>query len=132
MSGTCYCDILKAASRRLTSIYDRALEPAGVNVAQYSLLQRIRRAGGATLTELGRIAELDRSTIGRNVRVLERMGLAHLGRGEDQREAVVTLTEAGRQALAIGTPLWDKAQDEIEARLGPTGVKELCSALQDL
>lgn len=131
-SSPCYCTVLKAASRRLAALYDEALEPVGVNIAQFSLLRRIRRAEPVTLTELGRLAELDRSTIGRNTRVLERMGLVALGRGEDHREAVVTLTAAGHKALDDGEPLWDGVQDAIEARLGNTGVMELCTALRDL
>lgn len=131
-SSPCYCTVLKAASRRLAAMYDEALEPVGVNIAQFSLLRRIRRAGTVTLTELGRLAELDRSTIGRNVRVLERMGLVALGRGEDHREAVVSLTAQGHKALDEGEPLWDRVQDAIHARLGPTGAMELVTALRDL
>lgn len=131
-SSPCYCTVLKAASRRLAALYDEALEPVGVNIAQFSLLRRIRRAETVTLTELGRLAELDRSTIGRNVRVLERMGLVALGRGEDHREAVVSLTAQGRKALDDGEPLWDGVQDAIHARLGPTGAMELVTALRDL
>jgi DNA-binding MarR family transcriptional regulator len=124
--------VLKAASRRLAALYDEALEPIGVNIAQFSLLRRIRRAETVTLTELGRLAELDRSTVGRNVRVLERTGLVALARGEDQREAVVSLTPAGHKALDEGGPRWDGVQDAIEARLGSAGVMELCAALRDL
>lgn len=131
-SSPCYCTVLKAASRRLAAMYDEALEPVGVNIAQFSLLRRIRRAGTVTLTELGRLAELDRSTIGRNVRVLERMGLVALGRGEDHREAVVSLTPAGHKALDDGEPLWDGVQDAIEARIGGKGVMELLTELRDL
>jgi len=131
-SSPCYCTVLKAASRRLAALYDEALAPVGINIAQFSLLRRIRRAETVTLTELGRLAELDRSTIGRNVRVLERMGLVALGRGEDHREAVVTLTPAGHQALDDGAPLWDGVQDAIHARLGPAGALELVTALRDL
>ncbi|MBS7812412.1 MarR family winged helix-turn-helix transcriptional regulator [Roseococcus pinisoli] len=130
-SSPCYCTALKAASRRLAALYDEALKPVGVNIAQFSLLRRVRRAETVTLTELGRLAELDRSTIGRNVRVLERMGLVALSRGEDQREAVVRLTPAGHQALVDGDPLWDGVQDAIDARLGPTGVLELFTTLRD-
>lgn len=131
-SSPCYCTVLKAASRRLAALYDEALAPVGVNIAQFSLLRRIRRAGTVTLTELGRLAELDRSTIGRNVRVLERLGLVALGRGEDHRESVVSLTAQGHQALDDGEPLWDQVQDAIHARLGPSGAMELVTALRDI
>src|SRR6478735_8808652 len=95
MSSPCYSQSLRAAARRIAAAYDDALAPSGVNTAQYSLLRTIERAGPIALTALGRRVELDRSTIGRNVRVLERMGLVALGRGDDHREATATLTEAG-------------------------------------
>lgn len=114
----CYCTSLREANRRLTATYDEALAPAGVNVAQFGLLRMLNRAGPTALTELGRLTELDRSTIGRNVKVLERMGLVAPRRGSDQRELLVALTKGGRRALTIGEPLWDQAQKNVEARLG--------------
>ncbi|MEH2478120.1 DNA-binding MarR family transcriptional regulator [Nitrobacteraceae bacterium AZCC 2146] len=102
----------------MTATYDEALAPAGVNVAQFGLLRMLNRAGPTALTELGRLTELDRSTIGRNVKVLERMGLVAPRRGSDQRELLVALTKGGRRALTIGEPLWDQAQKNVEARLG--------------
>src|SRR5574337_549456 len=78
MKSPCYCSTLRAAARKATALYDEALAPAGVNVAQYGLLRRVERRGTVSLTELGRLSELDRSTVGRNARVLERLGLARL------------------------------------------------------
>lgn len=122
----CYCSLLRAATRRIGSVYDDALAPLGVNVAQYSLLRLIERLQPISFTELGRVAELDRSTVGRNVRVLERIGLVETGRGEDdQREAVVRLVALGCQVLEQAAPLWDECQREIETRLGPVKVKAL-------
>lgn len=114
----CYCTSLREANRRLTAAYDEALAPAGVNVAQFGLLRMLDRAGPTGLTDLGRLTELDRSTIGRNIKVLERMGLVEPSRGIDKRELLVALTKRGRRALAIGTPLWELAQKKVEARLG--------------
>ena len=66
----------------MTALYDSILEPAGVTLAQYSLLRRIERAGSVSLTRLGRITELDRSTVGRNVKALEKIRLVRLGQSE--------------------------------------------------
>jgi hypothetical protein len=41
----CICVAVRKASRRLTARYDEALEPAGINLAQFSLLRNIRRQG---------------------------------------------------------------------------------------
>jgi DNA-binding MarR family transcriptional regulator len=126
MNVRCYCSQLRAATRRLGAAYDAALAPLGVNIAQYSLMSLIQRHQPVSLTELGRMAELDRSTVGRNVRVLERMGLAKPGRGEiDQREAVVSLTKRGVQVLAEATPIWESCQSDLASRLGSTGVDAL-------
>src|SRR4051794_24743998 len=73
MDQTCLCIAVRKASRRMTTVYDDALAPVGINLAQYSLLKKIRRTAPVSLTDLGAAMDLDRSTIGRNVKVLERM-----------------------------------------------------------
>lgn len=113
-------------------MYDAALEPVGVNVAQFSLLRRIECAAPVSLSELGRLAELDRSTIGRNVKVLQRMGLVRVTPGDDLREATVTLDERGLAVLRDGAPRWDRAQREIESRLGEGGAAQLRALIEAL
>lgn len=131
-SPSCYCVVLRSAARRLGAEYDAALAPVGINVGQFSLLRRIAHAAPVTLTELGRRTELDRSTIGRNVKVLERMGLVALGQAKDRREAPVLLTAEGLRAIDQGLPLWDGVQKAIDARLGPEGTAALRAALAAL
>ena len=130
MSSPCICILLRQAARKSSAIYDEALAPLGINIAQFSLLRKISRAGSISLTELAHKAELDRSTMGRNAKVLQRMGLIEPAASEDHRETSVTLTDEGRDIVERGAPLWDKAQDEIEARLGDDGVEQLQSLLR--
>ncbi len=111
--------------RKTTALYDAELQPAGIHLAQYSLMRRIERAGAPSLTELAGLAELDRSTVGRNVRVLEKMKLARLTTAEDQREAAVTLTPEGVEVLRRAAPLWAEAQRRIEATIGPERARTL-------
>ena len=125
MRSTLYCGGVPTAARKTTALYDTLLEPAGVTLAQFSLLRKVERAGTVSLTRLGRLAELDRSTIGRNVKALEKLGLVRLGPAEDQREAAVRLTPAGERALQIGAPLWEEAQRRVEVALGSTGTAQL-------
>ena len=125
MQTPCYCAALRAASRKTTALYDEALAAAGIGVAQFSLLRRIKGAGTVSLTELAQLAELDRSTVGRNVKLLERMGLVTEAEAEDQRETAVTLTEAGRDTVRRARPLWEGAQRRVEAALGETGAETL-------
>ncbi|NKB83505.1 MarR family transcriptional regulator [Ochrobactrum grignonense] len=104
--------------------------PLDINIAQFSLLRKISRAGSISLTELAHKAELDRSTMGRNAKVLQRMGLIEPAASDDHREASVMLTNEGRDIVERGAPLWDKAQDEIEVRLGDNGVEQLQTLLR--
>lgn len=132
MSGPCYCTVLRSATRRLAASYDAALAPAGINTAQFSLLRTVSRLQQTILTELGRRMELDRSTVGRNVRVLERMGLVQVGRGDDHREATVELTTRGMEVLEQAVPLWESVQLVLEERMGPEATRNLHALLNQL
>jgi DNA-binding MarR family transcriptional regulator len=132
MAGKCYCISLRKAERRVTSVYDDALKPVGVNVAQFGLMRTIEREAPISLSRIGRLAELDRSTVGRNVKVLERRGLVKTLHGEDQREAVAVLTARGKNVLIDGAPLWDEAQATIEKALGTVAARHLRTLLQKL
>lgn len=119
MSSPCYCSNLRAATRRLSAAYDAALAPLGITIAQFCLLRRLERLGASSLTELAHALELDRSTVGRNARVLARLGVIAEGRSEsDRREATLGLTPAGEALLARAVPLWEGCQDSLTARLG--------------
>lgn len=103
----------------MTAIYDAALAPVGLGVAQYGLLRKVERGGPLSLTDLSRLAELDRSTVGRNARVLAKAGLLQFdGGGDDRREARVALTDKGRDVLAQAATCWAGAQAHVEARVG--------------
>ena len=125
MSVPCICTTLRSASRRMIAFYDETIAPVGVNIAQFSLLRNINRMAPVSLTDLGQRVELDRSTVGRNAKVLERMGLVEIRPGKDQREATLTVSEAGQAVLREGAPLWDGVQAGIESRLGTDGAEQL-------
>ena len=121
----CICVAVRKASRRLTAVYDEVLAPEGINLAQFSLLRNISRSGPVSLTQLGEIVELDRSTLGRNVRVLERMGLVKLSAGADQRQAAVSLSANGLATLNRSIPLWESVQNGIYDKIGAQGAAQL-------
>jgi DNA-binding MarR family transcriptional regulator len=88
-------------------------------------LRKIARAGTVSLTRLGQLTELDRSTIGRNVKALEKLRFVRIGPATDQREAAVRLTHAGEEAVRRGAPLWEEAQRRVEVMLGTAGAEQL-------
>jgi DNA-binding MarR family transcriptional regulator len=132
MKTRCYCAALRTAARKTTALYDSILEPAGVTLAQYSLMRRIERAGTVSMTQLGQLAELDRSTIGRNVKALEKLQFVRMGQAKDQREAAVRLTHAGKETLQRAAPLWEQAQRRVESALGAAGAVQLQTLAHNL
>ena len=130
--ATCYCAALRKATRRLTAAYDAASQPVGITLGQFSLLRTVSRHGPLSLTDLARRMELDRSTVGRNVRVVERLGLLQPAASPDLREAAIALSPEGRRVLAEATPLWAGVQSAVEARLGPERTGALLAELGEI
>ena len=130
MSTRCYCTALRTATRRVTAFYDDALAPVGIGVAQFSMLRKLEDAGRVTVSELGNLTDLERSTVSRNVRVLERLKLVKLERSAaDHREMVVALSAEGFRALANAAPLWDRAQENIRTQIGAPAAEALLKML---
>lgn len=110
---------VRRASRAMTSLYDRELEAYGITLAQFSLLRNFARLGPMSIGELAEQVKLDRTTLGRNLRPLEKMGAVALVSGEsDQRERIVVLTTVGRRLLRNGTAAWKTAQRKIDKTIG--------------
>lgn len=128
----CSCVAIRRTARALTQFYDSMLEPSGIKVTQLSLLRAVRRLGAPNISALAEELELDRTTLGRNLAVIERNGLVLVAAGDDLRERTVTLTAAGEQALAIAAPLWDAAQARIAERLGAERLAQFNGLLAEL
>lgn len=128
----CLCTRLRRASRGVTRLYDEALADVGLNAAQFSLLRNLQRLERPSISALAEAMGLDRSTLGRNLRVVQGRGLVRLGEGSDQRSRQVELTDAGVRVLEQGAPLWQRAQEQLALRLGTDRRAALIALLEDL
>jgi DNA-binding MarR family transcriptional regulator len=118
-ASICNGSALRSASRRVSQLYDEKLAPSGLRTTQYSVLNRIDRLGAASLNTLAEDLAMDRSTLGHNLRPLERDGLVLLGIDpEDRRTRTISLSNAGKKKLAEARPLWAQAQARFEATFG--------------
>jgi DNA-binding MarR family transcriptional regulator len=125
----CACTRVRRAARSLTDLYDQAIEPVGLRITQFSVLRTIARMGPVSISKLASEMALDRSTLGRNLAILERRRLVSLSEGDDLRERTVTLTARAHRLLAQAIPLWEKAQERVERLLGNEGVTTLFTLL---
>lgn len=128
----CLCIGLRSAANRLTRVYDEALAPAGLTVTQFFQLITIRKHGAPTLRMLAQAIGLDRSTLGRNVRLLEKQGLVVIAPGEDARTRTIRVTDAGKAAYRRALPLWQATQDRLVGRIGEDGRETLDGLLASL
>jgi DNA-binding MarR family transcriptional regulator len=123
---------LRRAERALNDFYDSAMAPSGLHSNQFSLLTLPYLKPGLTITQLAQLTGLDRTTLARNLDLLERRRLVTLRAGEDQRTRVIEVSDLGRQALARALPLWERAQQQVSAALGDAQVHALYGHLDTL
>ncbi len=132
LATMCVCSNLRRASRAVTNYYDSLLgQVSDLRVSQVIMLVVLYLAGPQSIHELAEILALDRTTIGRNLRPLEKQGLLTLTPGNDQRTRVVTLTKQGEETLLRVVPKWEQAQNHMVTGIGKEQVtaflKELSS-----
>jgi DNA-binding MarR family transcriptional regulator len=73
---------------------------------------------------------MDRTTMGRALRPLERDRLVAMGPSKDDgRVRTIRLTPSGEKRLALARTLWLKAQEEFEGRYGASAAAGLRWAL---
>ncbi|NIF30031.1 winged helix-turn-helix transcriptional regulator [Pantoea sp. Tr-811] len=132
LTSECICTHLRRAARGVSRHYDEALAGFGINVAQFSLLRHLQRLDRPSITTLAEAMGLERSTLGRNLRVLEADGLVALAEGDDQRNRVVLLTAAGAARVQAALPAWEQAQSALVGQLGETQRDALVHLLERL
>ncbi len=128
------CFVLHArmTARLLSRAYEAAMRPAGLTVAQFSLLGTIGHGGTPTKTALAERLGLERTTLIRNLKILAHRGWIEPMPG-DGRGLRHRLTPAGAETLRAAIPLWEGAQRQVEARLSgadPDGVRHAMRALR--
>jgi DNA-binding MarR family transcriptional regulator len=126
----CNCLAIRQAARQMTQLYDGHLAAAGLRSSQYSILSRLARLGPLSINKLADAMVMDRTTMGRAVRPLERDKLVAVASGkEDGRVRTIRLTPAGEKRLALARTLWQRAQEEFETSYGAGAAADLRSAL---
>jgi DNA-binding MarR family transcriptional regulator len=134
VANTCTCFNLRKASRLISRFYAETLKPTGLVNTQFTILAAVALAETkppelGTMSHLAAGLGMDRTTLTRNLKPLERNGLLQIEPGQDQRERVVGLTPAGRERLAQAFPLWQQAQAQVVAALGQQDWEQLLSQI---
>ena len=127
----CNCTALRKATRRVSQLYDSALEPCGLRTTQRAILNHIARAGTPPLGELAEALVMDRGALTHTLKPLERDRLVEIRIDpEDRRNRLVVLTDLGRQKLQESQALWKRAQQGFETAFGVAKSAALREALE--
>jgi len=113
-------------------MYDTVLAPTGLKSTQYGILSELNSRGAAlpTVRELAEELVMDRSTLGQNLRPLERDGLVTLLTDpKDRRNRLIALTRSGLGKFKEAAKYWKIAQDRFEATFGEQEATNLRSVL---
>jgi DNA-binding MarR family transcriptional regulator len=129
----CLLTRTRRISRVITSLYDQAMRPFGINSPQFSLLVLVARHDGASRAEIGRANFQERSTLTRNLALLLSEGLVEerptQGNG---RSRPIVISQSGRELLAAAAPAWRSAQAKAKQLLGDEGAAALAGLADSL
>ena len=110
----------RQASRYITRLYERHLAAAHVTSTQFAILVLLRDTPSMTMSDLAKATVMDRTSLVRAIKPMQRDGWLTTEPAQDEpRKLVLSLTEAGHGKLREVLPLWQKAQAEFEAQVGP-------------
>lgn len=126
----CACNQLRRATRGITALYEAEMTASGVKVTQLPILVGLRSEGDLSVTRLAGALSLDRTTLTRNLSVLEKRGLISMTEDlDDARVRMVSITPAGEDVLAGALARWAGIQDFVEARFGKERLRALYAEL---
>jgi DNA-binding MarR family transcriptional regulator len=129
---TCACYQVRKAARAITKVYEEVFRPIGLRATQFSLLIATRVMGPVTVIKLAKVMVMDRTTLARNLQILEKQGLISIKPGEDRREREVNLTAEGMEVLTKAIPLWEEAQERVQKGLGEERLQNLLGDLSEM
>lgn len=122
----CFCLASRRAARRITRTFDRELRPYGLRVTQFTILVMLSLRGATTIGELAEVLGVERTTLTRNLALIEKAGWIKIEPDEDDaRSRIVGVTDAGCEAVGRAFPGWRKAQDATAAAIGSDGAAGL-------
>ena len=132
IAGNCLNRKARMADRAITRIYDETLRPVGLRTTQFTLLVSIAYGAPGSLNELAEWLAMERTTLTRNLKLLEEQGLIQRGCGVHHRAKTLSLTAEGQAKLAAAYPLWQEVQVRLQESFGQANWQQSHLALEQL
>jgi len=125
----CVCFNLRWVTRAVTQFYDAEMRRHGIRPTQGSILASLNSKNSWSMAELSDWLGMDRTTLVRNLRPLQRDGFVKIAGGGRGNRVELTITAKGRKQIEKLTPAWKSAQ---KAAVKTLGQKRWSAILSDL
>lgn len=132
IARNCLSRKAKMADRAITRAYDEALRPVELRITQFTLLVAIGYGAPGSLSELAEWLAMERTTLTRNLKLLEEQGLIQSQCGLHHRAKALSLSAKGQAKLAAAYPLWQGVQDSFQHAFGEAQWQHSHHALERL
>ena len=119
--ASCFCLASRQAARRITRLYDSRMQPSGIRATQFTILSQLMLRGEMPIGKLAAILGMERTTLTRNLTLLEQQKWISSKAGDDPRSRMLAITAQGRGMVRRGFPYWSKAQAQVGKMLGAEG-----------
>ncbi|WP_417582402.1 MarR family winged helix-turn-helix transcriptional regulator [Pelagibacterium sp.] len=130
--STCLLLNARMAARTLTRLADGKLRPYGITGAQFNILASLLVHADRSVTELATRLAMERSTLSRNLDLLEKKGLVSERVSARANFRACRLTEAGLALIEKLRPEWRQFQTELKASLDAPDFETSLTALRQL
>jgi DNA-binding MarR family transcriptional regulator len=120
VAGECLAQRLRAVGRIVSNIYDRELAGFGLTASQFGILATSLKLGTASQNEIAEVHRVEKSTLSRNLKLMEESGWIKLERRG--RNVDVEVTRGGKDVFCKSVDGWRKAQANLKRHLRNEGV----------
>ncbi|MCH7515643.1 MAG: MarR family transcriptional regulator [Bacteroidetes bacterium] len=111
---------LRRLSRIVDGYYRKNLIDYEITENQLTILFLLSETKKVEQGRIGKVLKLERSTVSRNIKLLEKKGLI---KRTPEYKPEIELTTKGRKLAIELIPLWEKTMDELIAKLGDNGMQ---------
>ena len=125
----CVCFNLRWVARAVTQFYDAEMRRHGIRPTQGTILASLNAKNTWSMAELSDWLGMERTTLLRNLRPLQRDGFVKIAGGGRGNRVELTITTKGRKQIEKLTPAWKSAQ---KAAVKTLGEKRWSAILSDL
>src|SRR3954469_18089195 len=90
-AACCFCLASRQAARKITRLYDSLMQESGIRATQFTILSQLMLRGEMPVGRLAGFLGMERTTLTRNLALLEAQSWISIKPGEDPRARLIAI-----------------------------------------